>query len=128
MITNGYRPKPRNVLGSELKCCCLKPLTGFYRDGFCRTGPDDIGSHTVCAVMTREFLEFTLSKGNDLITPRPEFNFPGLKPGDRWCLCALRWYEAMQAGVAPPVILEACHESALKFVSLDDLKRYALKG
>ncbi|MCS6874219.1 MAG: DUF2237 domain-containing protein [Pyrinomonadaceae bacterium] len=127
MITNGHLPKPKNVLGGELKRCCLKPLTGFYRDGFCRTGPDDIGSHTICAVMTDEFLEFTLSRGNDLITPRPEFNFPGLKAGDKWCLCALRWREALEAGVAPPVILQACHESALKFVSLEDLRKYALK-
>ncbi len=125
--TNGHRPKPRNVLGGELKCCCLKPLTGFYRDGYCRTGPDDLGRHTVCAILTDEFLEFTLSMGNDLITPRPEFNFPGLKAGDKWCLCVLRWREALEAGVAPPVILEACHESALEFVSLEDLQRHAAK-
>jgi len=125
--TNGHRPKLRNVLGGELKCCCLKPLTGFYRDGYCRTGPDDLGRHTVCAILTDEFLEFTLSMGNDLITPRPEFNFPGLKAGDKWCLCVLRWREALEAGVAPPVILEACHESALEFVSLEDLQRHAAK-
>jgi len=131
MITNGsangHHPKPKNVLGGELRCCCLKPLTGFYRDGFCRSGIDDLGKHTICAVITGEFLEFTLSRGNDLITPRPEYKFPGLKPGDKWCLCVFRWKEALDAGVAPPVILEACHESALEVVSLDDLKKHAFR-
>ncbi len=121
---NGHRPKPKNVLGTELKCCCLKPLTGFYRDGFCKTGLDDVGSHTVCVEATTEFLEFSRSRGNDLMTPRPEFNFPGVKDGDKWCLCATRWQEAFEAGVAPKVILEACHEASLRYVSLEDLKAH----
>ncbi len=116
----------RNVLGGPLACCCTDPVTGFYRDGYCQTGPQDVGSHTVCAQVAREFLAFSLARGNDLVTPRPEFRFPGLKPGDRWCLCALRWAEALQAGVAPPVVLTACHEAALRFASLEDLQRHAL--
>jgi len=123
---NGHKPKPKNVLGSELKCCCLKPLTGFYRDGFCQTGADDVGSHTVCTQVTDEFLEFSRMRGNDLSTPRPEFNFPGLKGGDKWCLCVLRWREALEAGCAPRIILEATHEAALKHVLLEDLKNYSL--
>jgi len=113
---------PLNVLGEELVCCCTNPLTGFYRDGFCRTGEHDTGRHVICARVTKEFLEFTLSMGNDLMTPRPEFRFPGLKPGDKWCLCALRWKEALVAGVAPPVILACTHVKALDFVSLQQLK------
>jgi uncharacterized protein (DUF2237 family) len=101
-------------------------MTGFYRTGKCETGPDDIGTHVVCARMTAEFLAFTKSQGNDLSTPAPWFRFPGLKPGDQWCLCVSRWKEALEAGVAPPVILEATHEKALEFVSLEDLKRHAL--
>jgi uncharacterized protein (DUF2237 family) len=116
----------KNVLGTDLEPCCFQPVTGFYRDGFCRTGADDEGVHTVCAEMTREFLEFSRAAGNDLITPVPEFHFPGLRPGDRWCLCVERWAEALAAGVAPPVILEACHMSAIEFVSLDDLKERAI--
>ena len=103
-----------NVLGHPLQCCCTSPLTGFYRDGFCRTGAEDSGLHTVCAVMTYEFLQFSKSRGNDLMTARPEYSFPGLKPGDRWCLCASRWAEAHKAGCAPPVVLAACAEAALK--------------
>ena len=121
---NGHKPKPKNVLGGELKSCCTNPMTGFYRDGFCSTGVDDVGSHTVCVEATDEFLEFSKSRGNDLSTPRPEFNFPGVKDGDKWCLCATRWREALEAGVAPKVILEACHEASLRYVSLEDLKNY----
>jgi hypothetical protein len=115
----------KNVLGGKLSICCTSPVTGFYRDGRCQTGPGDVGSHVVCAQVTEEFLLFTRSRGNDLITPAPEFGFPGLKPGDRWCLCALRWKEALEAGVAPPVDLSATHVSALKCVSLEDLKKHA---
>jgi uncharacterized protein (DUF2237 family) len=120
------RVRSRNVLGGELRSCCTAPRTGFYRDGYCETGPEDVGSHTVCARMTRDFLEFSAGRGNDLITPRPAWNFPGLRPGDRWCLCALRWREALEAGVAPPVDLAACHEGALRHVSLEDLRAHAL--
>ena len=113
-----------NVLGTPLKQCCTSPLTGFERDGFCHTGPHDRGRHVVCAVMTEAFLSYTKAQGNDLSTPRPEYRFPGLKPGDRWCLCALRWAEAERAGVAPSVDLEATHQSALKVVSLEALKAH----
>ncbi len=113
---------PSNVLGQALEACCQSPLTGFYRDGYCRTGPQDTGLHTVCAVMTDEFLSFTGQRGNDLSTPRPEFDFPGLQAGDRWCLCVNRWAEAFREGVAPTVVLEATHVSALEFVTLDDLR------
>jgi len=116
----------KNVLGGDLETCCTSPMTGFYRDGTCNTGGGDFGAHVVCAQMTAEFLEFTKSRGNDLSTPVPEFNFPGLKPGDRWCLCAARWQEALEAGVAPPVVLAATHASALEYVSLDELKQYGL--
>lgn len=115
----------RNVLGTELVPCSMDPLTGFFRDGCCNTGPGDRGRHLVCARMTYEFLEFSRSRGNDLVTPRPEFGFPGLKAGDRWCLCAMRWKEAYEAGVAPPVVLESTHHSALEFVTLDQLKSHA---
>jgi len=111
----------RNVFGEPLEPCSLAPLTGFYRDGCCETGPDDAGSHTVCAIMTEKFLRFSVSRGNDLVTPRPEYRFPGLKPGDRWCLCAARWEEARRVGVAPPVVLEATHEAALRVVELEEL-------
>ena len=121
---NGHKPKPKNVLGGELKTCCTNPLTGFYRDGFCKTGADDRGSHTICIVATDEFLAFSKSRGNDLSTPRPEYNFPGLKGGDRWCLVALRWQEALDAGMAPEVVLEATNEAALQFVRLEDLREY----
>ncbi|PJF45823.1 MAG: DUF2237 domain-containing protein [Candidatus Thermofonsia Clade 3 bacterium] len=118
--------RARNVLGGELKPCSTAPMTGWYRDGCCNTGPGDVGLHLVCAQMTREFLEFSRAMGNDLITPRPEFAFPGLKPGDRWCVCVSRWIEAYEAGCAPLVDLEATHISALEFVDLDVLKEYAL--
>lgn len=116
----------RNVLGGELLICCTSPMTGFYRDGTCNTGGGDMGAHVVCAQLTEEFLAFTKSRGNDLSTPVPIFNFPGLKPGDRWCLCAARWKEALDAGVAPPVILSATHASAVEYVSLAELKAHAL--
>ncbi|MCU1289564.1 MAG: hypothetical protein JWN60_1793 [Acidobacteria bacterium] len=121
---NGFRPKPKNVLGGELKVCCTSPLTGFYRDGYCKTGADDRGSHTICIIATDDFLAFSKSRGNDLSTPRPEFNFPGLKAGDKWCLVALRWKEAFDAGMAPEVVLEATHEAALQHVQLEDLRKY----
>ena len=117
----------RNVLGTELQVCSLDPLTGFTRTGCCETGPEDSGSHTVCTQVTEAFLIFSMSRGNDLSTPRPEYGFAGLKPGDRWCLCASRWHEAAEAGFAPPVILEATHESALEIASLADLKYHALR-
>jgi len=112
-----------NVLGGELEPCSVDPVTGFYRDGYCRTGSDP-GLHVVCAVMTDEFLQLTRSRGNDLITPRPERLFPGLVPGDRWCVVAARWAEALEAGVAPPVVLEATHASVLEFVSMADLEAH----
>lgn len=117
----------KNVLGGALQTCCTDPMTGFYRDGKCNTGEDDYGTHVICAEMTDEFLAFTRSKGNDLITPKPNYRFPGLKPGDKWCLCALRWREALQAGVAPPVVLERTHQKALQFVKLEDLQAHELK-
>jgi uncharacterized protein len=123
----GRRPVPaRNVLGEPLEICSFKPMTGFYRDGCCDTGQEDMGSHTVCAVMTAEFLPFSKSRGNDLSTPVPEFGFPGLKPGDRWCLCAPRWQEAFEAKNAPRVVLRATHEAALTYCTLADLKRLAV--
>lgn len=118
----------RNVLGGDLESCSVEPITGFYRNGCCDTGPEDRGVHTVCAQMTREFLEFSRRMGNDLITPAPQYGFPGLRPGDRWCLCVLRWREAFAAGVAPPVVLEATHQYALEFVRMDDLKRNAVSA
>jgi uncharacterized protein (DUF2237 family) len=99
----------RNVLGGPLAACCADPATGFFRDGYCHTGPQDVGSHTVCAQVSEEFLTYTLQTGNDLTTPRPEYQFPGLRPGDRWCVCAVRWGAAFDAGVAPPVVLAATH-------------------
>ncbi|MBD1830643.1 DUF2237 domain-containing protein [Microcoleus vaginatus GB1-A2] len=114
-----------NVLGGKLETCCTSPMTGYYRDGKCNTGGGDFGAHTLCAQLTEEFLQFTKSNGNDLSTPVPEFNFPGLKPGDCWCLCASRWKEAMDAGVAPPVVLAATHALTLEYVSLDELKQHA---
>lgn len=115
----------KNILGEPLELCCTAPQTGFYRDGFCHTGPQDRGSHTVCAIMTAEFLTFTKGRGNDLSTPRPEYMFPGLKPGDGWCLCAARWKEALEADVAPPIKPQASHEKALEYVSLADLLMHA---
>jgi uncharacterized protein len=114
----------KNVLGGPLQGCGDSPLTGFHRDGCCRTGPDDHGVHSVCARMTEEFLEFSAAQGNDLSAPRP--GFPGLRPGDRWCLCAARWQEACDAGLAPPVILEATHEDTLRIVDLADLREHAI--
>jgi hypothetical protein len=118
----------RNVLGGELKSCSEQPLTGFLRDGCCNTTSDDHGAHTVCAEMTAQFLAFSQQAGNDLSTPRPEFAFPGLRPGDRWCLCASRWVEAHEAGKAPRVVLEATHERTLDYVPLAVLKRFAIPG
>ena len=115
----------RNVLGTTLEICSLAPKTGFYRTGCCHTGPDDLGCHTVCAEMTAEFLAFSKETGNDLSTPRPEFGFAGLQPGDRWCLCAPRWAEALAAGKAPRVVLRATETSALGYCTLDDLRRHA---
>jgi uncharacterized protein len=121
----GPRP-PRNVLGDRLEDCSTRPMTGYFRDGCCNTGPGDFGSHTVCAVMTAAFLAFSKSHGNDLSTPAPDYGFPGLKPGDRWCLCAPRWQEALEAGHAPRVVLRATHEGALDHCALADLKRFAV--
>lgn len=117
---------PKNVLGTDLEPCCSNPMTGFYRDSYCRTGPTDYGVHIVCVQVTEEFLKYTVGVGNDLVTPMPEYEFPGLVPGDRWCLCVSRWKEALEAGCAPPVILEATHMSAIEFVSLEDLKAHAI--
>lgn len=119
---------PKNVLGEPLRSCSTEPTTGFYRTGRCETGPDDTGRHVVCAEMTEAFLEFTKARGNDLSSPRPAMNFPGLKPGDRWCLCAARWKEALEAGVAPPVVLAATHQNALHGLDLTDLKAHAVDG
>ncbi len=115
-----------NVLGTPLETCSTDPLTGFYRDGCCSTGGDDAGVHVVCSRVTAEFLAFSQAAGNDLSTPRPEFGFPGLQPGDQWCLCASRWAEALEAGVAPPVVLTATHARALEWCSLDDLRAHAI--
>ncbi len=123
--TSGGLPGPaRNVLGGILRLCSSDPLTGFTRTGCCETGPEDRGSHTVCAVMTAAFLAFSRARGNDLSTPRPEYGFAGLVPGDRWCLCAPRWQEAFLAGHAPDVVLEATHVGALMYCELDDLQRH----
>jgi uncharacterized protein (DUF2237 family) len=124
---NKMKKQEKNVLGTALEIASLAPLTGFYRDGFCSTGSDDAGIHVVAAVVTDEFLNYSKSKGNDLITPNLNYGFPGLKPGDVWCLCANRWKEALKAGVAPPVILKATNEKALDIISLDDLKVNAVK-
>ena len=116
----------RNLVGETLIPCSTEPLTGFFRDGLCRTCSDDTGSHTVCAVMTEAFLQFTVTAGNDLVTPRPEFNFPGLVPGDRWCICAARWLEAMRAGCGPPVVLEATSEKALEVIPFELLQQHSV--
>ena len=116
----------RTVLGEPLAICSQSPETGFYRDGCCRTGPDDLGTHAVCTQMSEDFLEFSRARGNDLSTPQPEIGFPGLKPGDRWCLCAQRWQEAHEAGAAPRVVLTATGEAALRYVALEDLKLKSL--
>lgn len=118
--------RPRNVFGEPLVACCFDPMTGYFRDGSCRTDPQDLGSHTVCAEMTEEFLRFSCEQGNDLVTPRPQLGFPGLKPGDCWCICALRWLDAQRVGVAPPVKLESTHQRALDYLPMDVLLLYAL--
>jgi len=117
----------RNVLGGLLQVCSVSPMTGFVRDGLCHTGPQDIGSHTVCVQMTDVFLDYSLQRGNDLVTPVPEYDFPGLKAGDRWCVCAARWLDAAEAGVAPPVVLDATHARALQVIALADLQYHALQ-
>ncbi len=126
MKPDDFGGRQRNVLGGILGSCSEQPMTGFFRDGCCNTSDEDLGSHTVCVVLTADFLEFSKRRGNDLSTPRPEFAFPGLQPGDRWCLCAARWREALQAGVAPRVVLAATNEACLLIVGLDDLKRHAI--
>jgi uncharacterized protein (DUF2237 family) len=123
---NGHYPKAKNVLGGELQSCCTDPMTGFYRDGYCKTGPDDTGRHTICIVATDDFLAYSKSVGNDLSTPMPQYAFPGLKEGDKWCLVAMRWQQALEADMAPNVVLAATHESALQFAKLEDLRRYAI--
>ena len=115
-----------NVLGTELEECGVQPITGFFRDGSCNTSQQDVGSHTVCVVVTRAFLEFSKAEGNDLMTPQTDYGFPGLKPGDRWCLCAARWQQAFEAGAAPRVVVRATHQACLQVVSLDDLKTHAI--
>lgn len=117
-----------NVLGDDLATCCTSPMTGFYRNGCCDTGPGDVGVHVVCSLVTEEFLSFSKAAGNDLSTPRPEYSFPGLVPGDRWCLCASRWKEAFDAGVAPPVVLEATHLHALEWTTMDELRSCAVES
>lgn len=118
----------KNVLGTALVTCSNRPKTGFFRDGCCNTADEDLGAHTVCVEMTADFLAFSKDAGNDLSTPHPEFGFPGLKPGDRWCLCASRWVEALEEGKAPRVVLEATHARTLEFVPLAVLQRYAIPG
>jgi uncharacterized protein len=127
-MTTREDPDALNVLGGELVPCSLQPRTGFFRNGCCETGPEDVGLHTVCAVMTAEFLAFSKAAGNDLSTPMPQYCFPGLKPGDRWCLCAPRWKEALDAGCAPQVVLEATHEETLAITPLGVLKDYAVEA
>ncbi len=117
----------KNVFGERLSQCSADPLTGYYRDGCCNTGPQDRGRHLVCAIMTEEFLQFSKAAGNDLSTPMPRYNFPGLNPGDRWCLCALRWKEAYDAGKAPKVVMQATHEKVLQYVEMDHLIEFAFK-
>ncbi len=122
-----FTKKPStNVLGTKLSSCCTDPVTGFFRDGSCNTCTEDHGQHTVCILVTAEFLDFSKAAGNDLSTPNPSFNFPGLVPGDRWCLCAPRWQEALESGIAPPVYLESTHVDALKFISIHDLNKFAV--
>lgn len=115
-----------NVLNQPLQICCSNPMTGYFRNGFCQTDQSDHGRHVVCAILTQEFLDFTKSQGNDLTTPRPEFQFPGLKPGDKWCLCVLRWQEALKNDCAPSVVLEATEIKALEFVTLEQLQKFAI--
>ena len=120
------KEKVRNVLGDELIACCMDPVTGFFRDGFCNTNQMDTGTHVVCAIMTDKFLEFTKSRGNDLSTPVPEYRFPGLKAGDGWCLCVLRWKEAYEAGFAPPIKLQATHAKALEYIPREILEEFGI--
>ena len=122
-----YEKNAFNVLNTELKPCSTDPLTGFYRDGHCKTFNNDVGEHIICSEMTTGFLNFSKSMGNDLITAVPEYNFSGLKPGDRWCLCALRWKQAFENGVAPKVILEATNEKTLKYIKMEDLIKHSYK-
>jgi uncharacterized protein (DUF2237 family) len=117
----------KNVLGGDLEECSTSPLTGFFRDGCCNTGPEDVGAHVVCTRVTEEFLDFSLSQGNDLLTPMPQYGFPGLKPGDQWCLCASRWVQALGAGAAPQVVLVATHERALEVITLEQLREHAVE-
>ena len=124
--SGGGRKRSLNVMGGILESCSMNPMTGFRRDGCCATGPEDVGSHTVCAVMTEAFLAFSAARGNDLSTPVPAYGFPGLKPGDRWCLCAPRWQEALLAGAAPNVVIRATEMNALDHCQMDDLKRFAI--
>ena len=126
--TDETATEPQNVLGDALQPCSQDPVTGFYRSGACETGPQDLGAHVVCAQMTEDFLRFTKRQGNDLSSPRPQMEFPGLDPGDQWCLCAARWQEALEAGVAPPVVLEATHEQALEALELEDLRGHAVEA
>jgi len=126
MKPDDFGGSQRNVLGGILGSCSEQPMTGFFRDGCCNTSDEDFGSHTICVVLTADFLEFSRARGNDLSTPRPEFAFPGLQPGERWCLCAARWREALHAGKAPRVVLNSTNEACLLIVSLDDLKRHAI--
>jgi uncharacterized protein (DUF2237 family) len=129
LSTTAYgRDHEVNVFAKPLKRCCTKPMSGAYRDGYCSTGDDDKGTHVIAATVTQEFLVFTKSRGNDLVTASPEDDFPGLKPGDHWCLCAIRWREAEKAGVAPPINLNATNQKALRFIPLDILKKYGKKG
>jgi uncharacterized protein (DUF2237 family) len=125
VMINKQDPQAKNILGTNLKPCCMKPSTGFFRDGFCNTNHMDHGTHVICSVMTSDFLEFTKSQGNDLSTPRPEYEFKGLKPGDVWCLCALRWKQAYDQGLAPPIKPESTHAKSLEFINMDQLKEYA---
>ncbi len=126
-MTNAAKSMSENVLGEALESCCTSPMTGFYRDGSCHTGPQDRGSHVVCAQLTEAFLRYTKAQGNDLSTPQPAYNFPGLRPGDKWCLCALRWKEALEDGVAPPVVLASTHKAALQHISLEELQANSSK-
>jgi len=115
-----------NVLGEPMASCCYAPITGYFRNGFCHTATTDLGQHTMCVQMTAEFLNFSQKVGNDLITPLPEVDFPGLEPGDFWCICVTRWVEAYQAGIAPPIKIQACHQAVLSYVPLDVLMEYAV--
>lgn len=126
MMSSHSALESKNVLGTALEPCCFEPMTGYFRDGHCLTDQNDYGTHTVCAVMTQDFLDYTKAQGNDLCTARPEYRFPGLKAGDKWCLCAVRWLEAYHAGLAPKVVLESTHEKTLSIVKMEFLKKYAV--